>query len=176
MAGTDVNIAPNKLTAYREYFKGIATKYRPIGHTEEKPRFETYSRAAVMAGRRQNGGLDMTKFCMILLDPDPSTSKNNSRHFKTHIEGAFEIVKFNERNDVSKYDIQSEAFDMCEEIVAHMLTEEHEDGFPLGHLEEGHFDYYVVDEAFDKAVGYGVAFTFQVGFSRVAVKQNDNWL
>lgn len=170
----------DKLIAYRAYFEAIATKYKPIGHTPENPRFETYSRAAVMAGRRKNSGLDLSEFCLILLDATPSFNAASERRNQLELEGAFEIVKFNERNDLDQYAIQAQAFNMCEEIAAHMIQEHSTKntggGFSLGNLIEDAIDFYIVDEVFDKAVGYGCSFRYSVGFDKTTLKDANNWL
>ncbi|WP_304232388.1 hypothetical protein, partial [Jiulongibacter sediminis] len=161
----------DKLNVYRNYFEAIATKYKPIGHTPGSSRFETYSRAAVMAGRRKREeGFNLTQFCLILLDATPSFNAASERRNQLELEGAFEIVKFNERNDLDQYAIQAQAFNMCEEIAAHMIQEHSTKntggGFSLGNLIEDSIDFYIVDEVFDKAVGYGCSFRYSVGFDK----------
>jgi hypothetical protein len=162
-----------KIAAYEGYFKDIATKYKPIGHTKDEPKFWPMSQAAIMGKVRSK--MNLNDWNLILLQPEPSVRTNNSRRYMFWTLAGFEVIKNVTRDDVSKNVVQDEALDYCREIVAKMMNEHKESVFGLGSLEESSLDFYLIDQEFDNAVGCGVSFQYHEGFSRTEIYNEDNW-
>lgn len=162
-----------KIKQYEDYFEALATSYKPIGHTVQRPQFATMSREKIMAGARKN--LNLNKFSLILIRFEPKLVKNDSRQFSLRYVGAFEVVKDMAKNDTDKTLVQDEALEMCLELVSKMLSEHHSRNFALGNLEDSSIEFYEVDKNFDNCVGYGVEFTFMQGFNRVDTIKPANW-
>lgn len=162
-----------KIATYEAYFKDIATKYKPIGHLDNEPRFWVMSQAEVMSSARSK--LNLNDWNLVLLQPEHSVRTNGSRQYMFWAIGGFEIVKNVVRDDISKTQVQDIALNYCREIVAKMMNEHKERTFGLGFLEETSLDFYLIDQQFDKAVGCGVSFQFHEGFSRTDIYNEANW-
>ena len=158
---------------YEDYFKGIATAYKPIGHSEEESRFETMSQDAIISGARSN--LNLTEYCLLLLKFEPKLIKNGTRQHRIEFTAAFEVVKDNARNDLDKTTIQDEALAMCEEIMAHIQNQNFQRSFPLGELQDDSVDFYEIEQVFDSCVGYGCEFKYFVTYNRASKIKTENW-
>ena len=162
-----------KIAAYEGYFEDIATKFKPIGHTEAEPKFWPMSQAAVMAKARSK--MNLNGWNLILLQPEPSVRTNDSRRYMFWTLAGFEVIKNVTRDGISKSAVQDEALEHCREIVSKMMTEHKEKAFGLGLLEESSLDFYLIDQEFDNAVGCGVSFQYHEGFSRTEIYNEANW-
>lgn len=163
----------SKIKKYEEYFEALATSYKPIGHTAEEHRFATMSREQIMSKARDK--LNLTEFSLILLRFEPKLVKSGSRQFSLRYLCAFEIVKDMARNDLEKTLVQDEAFGMCLELVAKIMTEHTQSNFALGKLDDSSIEFYEIDKNIDNCVGYGVEFTYYQGFSRTDTIKPENW-
>lgn len=162
-----------KIKEYEAFFEGIATQYKPIGHTAEKRQFASMSQAEIIAGQRKS--LDLTKWTMVLMKCEPKMVQNQSRQTRMVYVGAFEIIKKMERNDINKVQVQDDAFAMCIEVVAKLLKMNKDRAVPIGDIDENSIDFYAVEQTFDTGVGFGVEFRFEEGFCRNESYIDANW-
>lgn len=163
----------SKISQYTDYFKNIATKYVPIGHTEQNPQFASFSREQVIAGTR--GNLDLSKWSLILLNFDIALIKDN-RAFKWEISGSFEVIKNSERSDTDNVALQDQAEQYVEEIISIMLQDHDNRTFiGDGKIKEDSIDMYPVSEAFDQGVGFGCDFKYILPFCRTSAINPTNW-
>jgi hypothetical protein len=162
-----------KIKEYEAFFEGIATLYKPIGHTTQKRQFASMSQSEVIAGQRKN--LDLTKWTMILMKCEPKMVQNQSKQTRMVYVGAFEIIRKLERNDIDKVQVQDDAFAMCIEVVAKLLKMNKDRAVPIGYIDENSIDFYAVEQTFDTGLGFGVEFRFEEGFCRNENYIADNW-
>ena len=106
---------------YSDYFEGLAAKYKPIGHTDQDPRFALLDIDDILSTQR--GKLDFTNPVMVLENPEGQLSwvhnQLSDRKF-----GAFHILKNVPRNDPEK---KKAVMDECQThgkaIIARMQYE-----------------------------------------------------
>ena len=157
----------------KTFFKGIATSFRPLGHTEEKPKFFSLSPEQIINAARSN--LNVSDWFMTLVSFEPILKKLPSRQYRYEIKVAIEIVKDIAGNEAEKDLVQDEAFALCEEIVAYIQNLAFARNFPLGELLDETIDYYEVNNTFDSCAGYGFEINYLVTYNRQEKINVENW-
>jgi hypothetical protein len=164
----------SKISDYTNYFENIATRFVPIGHTPQNPRFATFSREEVLSGMRRN--LDLSEWCLVLMNFEIGLRKDG-RAFKYEVSGSLEVIKENPRDDISKTSLQDTAEQYVEEIMSQMLKD-HDEGTFIGggKILEDSIELYKLSEAFDQGVGFGLDFKYILPFCRTSAITPTNWL
>ena len=157
----------------KTFFRGIATNFKPLGHTEEKPKFFSLSIEQIINAARNN--LNISDYFMTMISFEPVLKKIHSRQYRYEIKVAIEIVKDIALIEDEKDIVQDEAFALCEEIVAHIQNLAFTRNFPLGELLDETVDYYEVNNTFDSCAGYGFEINYLVTYNREQKINLNNW-
>ncbi|MFY7884110.1 MAG: hypothetical protein ACOVOV_04615 [Dolichospermum sp.] len=157
----------------KDFFRGIATNFKPLGHTEEKPKFFSLSVEQIIDAARRD--LNISDWFMTMVTFEPVLKKLPSRQYRYEIKVAIEIVKDIAGNESEKDIVQDEAFALCEEIVAHIQNLAAARNFPLGELLDETIDYYEVNNTFDSCAGYGFEINYLVTYNRQEKINSNNW-
>lgn len=157
----------------KDFFRGIAIAFKPLSHTEEKPKFFSLSVEQIIDAARRD--LNISDWFMTLVTFEPVLKKLPSRQYRYEIKVAIEIVKDIAGNESEKDIVQDEAFALCEEIVAHIQNLAAARNFSLGELLDETIDYYEVNNTFDSCAGYGFEINYLVTYNRQEKINSNNW-
>lgn len=167
-------------TEYVEYFEGLASKFKSIGHSEATPRFAILDIDDIIGSQRTN--LDFTNPVLILENPEGELSWIHNQLADTKY-GAFHILKNVPRNDPAKKKL---ALDECQalgqKLIARMQYEkidQHSKG--VSSLYPVMLRFFVLDRSKYNKVGpifndcFGWRFEFEFAQQTPLPFDSDDW-
>jgi hypothetical protein len=151
-----------------EYFEDLATRFKPVGHTEKTPHYCRFNIDEVVSTLRHN--LDLTGFCLMLEAPSGTLEDNNGDGYYDNQETAFMIIRQVEvRNFVDERKTLSESRQLGVQLIGKII----EEGL-FADLDESTIEYEKVGPVFGNCFGYRYTLTT---VSEIAIVSNpDDWL
>lgn len=136
-----------------EYFEDLATRYAPIGHTPEAPRYVCLNIEEILSDNVRN--LDLSHYCLMLENPAGKLEDNGGDGYFEKLEIAFMLLR------------QCQVSNFAEERLIKAEARKHATQLLIKIAEEGEFcDFSLNSVEFEK-VGpvfnncYGYRYTFE---------------
>ncbi len=111
-------------SAYVNYFRDLATKFKPIGHSELRQRFAVMGITDILSNAK--GPMDTTNPCMILERPEGALTFRNDALMDESL-GAFYLIKHVGRKDpAALLAVHDEMKALAHQIILRMQYEKKE--------------------------------------------------
>jgi hypothetical protein len=164
---------------YESYFEDLATRFIPIGHTEEARRFAIMDIDEIISLTKS--GMDMDNPCLILENPEGQMKYKHEKILDENL-GAFIILKRVSRGDALK---KREVMDLTKEIGAKLVAKMQLDKIArfkgknsiprmILYFDLSQVGYNKIGPIFSDC--YGWRFTFELGQEDKLPYDADDWL